>query len=303
MMKRYSNQIQTMRRYPKAASCRAIDGVTGESPRQFNPANRQRWYCSLIFWTHRAIIYTGCLLIAATFYMPASAQETPANTGGALLVPLSYAYQLPGADLSDRFGGNFSLGGGLEYLTAKQHWFFGLQGQFLFGSTVKPDVLAELRTPEGYIYGNNKSVADIQLRERGFYAGAHIGKLVPLSAANPRSALRLSFGAGLLQHKIRIQDDPVASVPQLEGEYKSGYDRLSNGLSLKQFIGYQLLGEEGRINFYAGLEFIQGFTRSRRDFQFDLRSAPEEERFDLLFGLRVGWILPFYLRKAEEVYY
>ncbi len=243
------------------------------------------------------------LLLTASFTAPVLAQSAPANTGNALLLPLNYAFQLPGADMAERFGGNFSLGGGLEYLTAKQNWFIGLQGQFLFGSTVKTDVLAELRTPEGFIYGNNKSVADIQLRERGFYAGVHIGKLLPLSAANPRSALRLSFGAGLLQHKIRIQEDPIAAVPQLEGAYEKGYDRLSNGLALKQFIGYQMLGTEGRINFYAGLEFMQGFTRSRRDFQFDLRGAPEEERLDLLFGLRVGWILPFYLRKGEEIYY
>jgi hypothetical protein len=235
--------------------------------------------------------------------LPVIAQDEPPAREAALLFRLGYGYQLPGGALADRFGGNFSVDGGLDLLLREQDWVFSVEGQFLFGSEVKADVLAPLRTPEGYIYAADQSPADIRLSGRGFYVGAAAGRLIPLSAVNPRSALRLSLGGGLLQHKIRIQDDPFHFVPQLSAEYKKGYDRLSNGPALRQFIGYQLLNPGGGLHFYAGIDLLQGFTRSRRDFNFDTQQADDRARLDLLFGLRAGWILPFYLRKASEIYY
>lgn len=249
--------------------------------------------------------FADLLFIALLLFLagPAWGQAEPVNRDKALLFRLGYAYQIPGGDLADRFGANFNLGAGLDFLSKKKHWIIGLEGQFLFGNEVKTDVLAGLRTPEGLIYGNDRSPADIQLRERGIYLGAMAGKLLPLSEANPRSALRITLGAGLLQHQIRIQDDPLRTVPQLAGEYRKGYDRLTNGLALQQFLGYQLLDNKGQINFYAGLELSESFTRSRRTVNFDTGLADTQQRLDLLLGLRVGWILPFYLKRAEEIYY
>jgi len=229
-----------------------------------------------------------------------AARET--KPAPALLFNISYAYQVPGGDLADRFGPGFSLGSGLEYLS-RNNWIAGINGQFFFGSQVETDVLAGLRTPEGFIYGNDKSIADIQLRQRGFHIGGLVGRLIPLSRNNPRSGLRLTLGGGLLQHRIRIQEDPISNVPQLSGDYRKGYDRLSSGFSLQQFIGYQLLSPDGLINFFAGFELTQAFTENRRAFQYDTRQVDTDKRTDLLFGLRVGWILPFYLRKADEIYY
>lgn len=232
------------------------------------------------------------------------ASQTPINTDKVLLLHISYAMQKPGGDLSDRFGTNFDVGGGLEWMTAKGNWIFGLDGGYLFGSNVKTDVLAGLRTPDGYIIGNDRVYADIQLRERGFHGTLLVGKLFSLSDVNKRSGIRVTLGGGFLQHKIRIQDDPSRSVPQLSEAYKKGYDRLSNGLLLTQFIGYQYLGADRRANFFAGIEFSQGFTQNRRDFNFDTRSTDTAKRLDLLFGIRVGWTLPFYLNSnPDSIYY
>lgn len=226
------------------------------------------------------------------------------NVGNVLQVQLAYGAQMPGGDLADRFGYNFSIEGGLEWMTAKGNWTLGLHGQYLFGNRVKTDVLAALRTDEGYIIGNDRSPADIFLRERGLYLGLRAGKLIPLGGANARSGIKVAIGAGLLQHRIRIQKDPLRSVPQLQGDYRAGYDRLTNGPALHQFIGYQLLSRDGRINLYAGLEFFQAFTQNRRLVNFDTRTGEPGNRLDLLSGLRLGWILPFYSGKeADEIYY
>ncbi len=234
----------------------------------------------------------------------AFAQSSELNKGNGLLVHISYGAQLPAGDLSDRFGISTSIGGGLDFITDKNNLLVGIEGSYQFGDNVKEDVLAGLRTPDGFIIGNDRSYADIQLRQRGFYIGGLIGKLFTLSKNNYRSGIRLTLGAGLLQHKIRIQEDPSRFVPQLSDVYKKGYDRLSNGFSLNQFIGYQLLASNKRVNFYAGFEFIQGFTQNRRNFNFDTLSQDTSKRLDLYFGLRLGWTLPFYMgTAANEIYY
>jgi hypothetical protein len=231
--------------------------------------------------------------------------EFDLNRGNGILFNLSYAYHSPGGDLGKRFGDHFSVGSGLEFISDKGHWLFGLGMNYYFGNQVGENPLSALQNDQGGIIGNNRSYADIQLRMRGFYTGVHLGKLIPLGFANPRSGIRVTVSAGLLQHKIRIQDDPLSFVPQLDEEYKKGYDRLSNGLSFTEFVGYQLLSTNKRINFFAGLELTQGFTMSRRDFDFSMRQQDTTERLDLNVGFRVGWILPFYVgeRASEEVYY
>ncbi|WP_020539121.1 hypothetical protein [Lewinella cohaerens] len=224
------------------------------------------------------------------------------NSGKALLLNFGYAPEVPLGDLDERFGLGFAPEISLDFIT-ESNWIIGIQGMYLFGSNVEEDVLAGLRTESGVIIGNDRSPADIQLRQRGSYFGLRAGRLISLFEDNPRSGIRLNLGAGLLQHRIRIQEDPFRAVPQLEGEYLKGYDRLTNGLTLHQFVGYQVIGKNTGINITAGFEFYEGFTQSRRSFDFSSRVADTEKRLDILAGFRFSFTLPFYLGNAEEVYY
>lgn len=248
------------------------------------------------------------ILLFLLLPLMASAQEYgefDLNRGNGILFNISYAYHSPGGDLGKRFGEHFSVGSGVDYITDKGNWIFGLGMNYYFGFQVAENPLIGLRNDQGGIIGNNRGYADIQLRMRGFYAGAHVGKLIPVGFSNPRSGLRLTVSAGLLQHKIRIQDDPLSFVPHLDDDYKKGYDKLSNGLAFTEFVGYQLLSTNKRINFFAGFEFTQGFTMNRRAFDFDTRQQDTTNRVDLNVGFRVGWVLPFYVgqRASEEIYY
>ena len=103
----------------------------------------------------------------------------------------------------------------------------------------------------------------------------------------------------MLQHKIRIE----GAAPQLMGEYKKGYDRLSNGLALGEFIGYVHLGKNHFINFFAGFEIIEAFTKNRRSFNIDTIEKDDTKRLDILSGFKFGWIIPLYRRNADEFYY
>ena len=78
---------------------------------------------------------------------------------------------------------------------------------------------------------------------------------------------------------------------------------LSNGPSISQFIGYVHFGNNKTINFHIGAEFIQAWTKSRRPFDFDRMQADTQKRFDRLWGIRVGWMLPLYKRTAKESYF
>ena len=226
------------------------------------------------------------------------------NKGNALIFKLGFGAHLPGGDLADRFDVPTSIGSGVEFITSQSNWIIGADYNFFFGNRVNEDVLAPLRTDQGQLIANDRSIADIQLRMRGFYAGMHVGKLFGIGLKNPRSGIRVSLGAGVLQHKIRIQDDPFKSVPQLSGEYKKGYDRLTNGFTITESIGYQILSKDKRVNLFLGFELTQAFTQNRRDFNFDTREKDDTPRLDLLSGFRVSWMLPFYFGKeADEIYY
>lgn len=246
------------------------------------------------------------LLLFLSLAFQAVAQKFPEhpeaarpNTGPAILTHFSVGLQLPAGDMADRFGANGNFGGGAEWIS-RNNFILGLEGHYIFGSKVKEDPLAILRTPEGDIIGGNQLVADVALRERGYYIGGLIGKLFPVGTE--RSGIRVSLGAGMLRHWIRLQDNS-SSVPQITGDYAKGYDRLTGGLMLQQFVGWQHLSTNRRSNWMIGLEFGQGFTESLRSWDFTAMRKLDEKRTDLRFGLRLTWTLPFYMSGAENIYY
>jgi hypothetical protein len=243
------------------------------------------------------------LLFLTMLTVQSQAQISPVNTGDAILVHASYGYIQPGGDLADRFGSSLSPGLRAEWLFDSTQWFAGVHGAFFFGNRVKQDVLSGLRTTDGGIIGNDRSFADVQLRMRAWLTTVYGGKVIPLGQGAARSGIRLELGLGYFRHKIRIQDDPSRSVAPLSEAYKKGYDRLSAGIALHQSVGYQYLSADGRINFALSFECTQARTEGLRGYQYDLRGTDNEQRTDVLFGLRATWILPFYVTEGEAIYY
>lgn len=223
-----------------------------------------------------------------------------ATKGVALLANFNYGIGKPGKDLAVRFGMSSAAGVGVEMLGNKTNLIIGADFSYFFSKKVNEDPLIKLVNYDTYIYGNDKGLSSYLLRERGFVMQGYVGKLFVFDkkAAN-RSGIRVTFGAGYMQHKIRLQDDS-RSIAQFSGDYKKGYDRLTGGLSLSQYVGYQYLSNNRRINFSLGFDFSQGFTKSLRDWDFDLKSKNTTPRLDLLYGMRATLILPFYLGDLGE---
>jgi len=214
----------------------------------------------------------------------------------------TYAFQWPGGDLSERFGANSSIGAGFLYKTHR-NWLVGLDACFIFGNIIKQDSLMQnLYTSDGYIIGQDGQYADMGIYERGFNTSFKLGKIFPVFGSNKNSGIMFLAGAGYLQHKIRIEvRDNTA--PQVGGEYKKGYDRLTSGFQVSEFLGYMYIGNSRLANFFAGLEWMQAWTENRRSMNFDEGRRDDSKRLDMLYGIKIGWIIPFRKRLPKDFYY
>jgi hypothetical protein len=221
---------------------------------------------------------------------------------GTTLVSASYSFQVPAGDLAKRFGENSNTSLWVTRKTAK-NFLFTLNGSFIFGNKIRENgILDSIKTSAGFIINSNGEPAIIRLYERGFYVTVSAGKVFSVFSPNPNSGIFVLAGGGFLQHKIRIEDIGN-TAPQLTKDYKKGYDRLTNGGALFQFIGYQYLSSKRYLNFFAGFEFIEAWTHSRRSWDADLMKKDDASRIDLLSGIRAGWILPLYRRSPDAFYY
>lgn len=217
-------------------------------------------------------------------------------------ISISYAYQVPGGDMEYRFGDNHNIGFGF-HIKSKTNWYYGVQGTYITGNRViqEKGFLSNLKVEGGYVLDNDGQFAKVSLQQRGFTITADGGYLFPVLGPNRNSGILVFGGVGLLQHKIRIEHQD-SEISQLEGEYLKGYDRLTNGLVLHQFAGYYYMSNYKLVNFYIGIEGWQGFTQSRRDFNFDTQMKDDAKRLDMLYGIRAGWVLHLYKRMSTDYY-
>jgi len=246
--------------------------------------------------------YLPFLLAAVLIHSQCKAQKSINDSSITFtVIGTNYGFLFPGGDMADRFGSCSEIGGSFA-LKLKSNWTLSFDAQYLFGKTVKEDhILDGITTDDNVIIGEDGAYADVRFYERGYHITFSIGKVLSFNKPNPNSGIWITAGGGFLQHKIRI-DAVNDDVPELSTEYRKGYDRLTNGFELREFLGYIYFGKKRLINFYAGFEFIQGFTQNRRDYNFDTKTHDDEKRIDLLNGFRVGWLLPLYKRPPEKFY-
>ncbi|MBK9175029.1 MAG: hypothetical protein IPM46_01580 [Flavobacteriales bacterium] len=230
------------------------------------------------------------------------AQGIRDTTIALVAVQASYAHQWPGGDLASRFGDNSNIGLG-AYRKFRSNWLVGAEGSFLFGNQVKePGILRNVINSSGQVVDKDGEMADVFLYERGWTALAFVGRLLPVIGPNPNSGFVIKLGGGYMRHKVRVQTQQNI-VPQLEGEYLDGYDRLTAGPALLGYLGYHHFGNRRLVNFHIGVELMMGFTEPLRAFNFDTEQYNLGGRTDLLTGLRVGWSLPIYRRHDDRFHY
>jgi len=237
------------------------------------------------------------------FYHGAEAQINLSEKIEFPFAAVHYAYQIPGHDLAQRFGNNSQIGASFFY-KFRSNLVTGVEGSFLFSENVRRNdqYLRLIAASDGNVISEAGTFAGIFFHQRGFNLQARVGGIIPIFGPNPNSGLLILGGAGMLQHKIRIEVEGN-NVPQLRGDYRKGYDRLTSGPSISQYIGYVYFDNEHTINFQVGLEFTQAWTQSRRSFDFDRMQPDIKKRFESLWGVRIGWLLPLIKRAPRDYYY
>ena len=219
-------------------------------------------------------------------------------------VGVHYGGNWTSGDLADNYGYMSHVGFLAGYKTNK-NWFLGFDANFMFGNQVRvTGLFDDLVDSYGNITDINGDIAKVLVYARGFNANFAVGKVFPILSPNKNSGIFVHAGMGYLLHRIRIETQDQV-VPQIELDYKKGYDRLTIGPNIHEFVGYSFMSNGGYLNFYGGFYFQQGFTKNRRTIFFDQPTTPvsTDLRLDLQFGFRVGWFIPIYKRQPKAFYY
>ena len=218
------------------------------------------------------------------------------------VVYAAYSYQFPSGDLTKLFGSNSSIGGGLMFKT-KSNILFGVEGNFLFGGIVNngDSLLKGISTPGGFVIDANGYYADIAYSMRGYSIFGKFGGIISVLAPNPNSGITLMAGGGYFQDNVRIHN-PGNTAPQILGDYNKGYDRLNSGFAINGSVGYSWFSNSRLVNLYLGFEFIQTWTKNKREYFFDTRSYENISYSTQYYGIKAEWIIPFYRRAPKEFY-
>lgn len=236
------------------------------------------------------------------YSLPAAAQiNLKDSIVKASIINVDLGMGLPAADLADRFGAHALVGIGYQY-KFENNVLFGGSAHYIFGNTVKDSTLIDnLRNDAGYVIGIDGFLYTPILGEQGFDFSLQIGHITQLLAVNPNSGITWLAGLGLLEHNISMVVDE-SYVPQLNKEYKKGYDRLSNGFMLNQYIGYYLFSNKNYVNFRAGFEMQEAFTKNRRGYNFDTQQIDDEVHFDVIINFKLSWNLTIFEKPKRRFY-
>ncbi|MFC2128335.1 hypothetical protein ACFLRR_00525, partial [Bacteroidota bacterium] len=213
---------------------------------------------------------------------------------------MHFGYQIPGGNIAERYGNNGYAG--LSYfLKLKSNWIIEAQYDYIFGEFYGERTNFEgIYSQEGYFFTEDGRFIEVHARESGFFGGIKLGKIFPVFGSNPNSGILFQVGAGLLQYKTYLEE--TNDVPVLNDEYSKGWDRLTNGFALNQFIGYMHMSDRYRFNFFAGFEFYQAWTQNRRDYDFYSMQKMDNKNNDFLYSFKVGWLINFSKRNPERFY-
>ena len=216
-------------------------------------------------------------------------------------ISILYGHHIPVADMAKRFSRSGSLGLAFDIKDKKSH-YWGVQVHYHFGNRVtEPGLIQNLYTDNGEILDNQGQPSIVYIQQRGWTACVEGGHLFNALGPNLNSGLLATIGLGMMTHKIRIEHQSN-EINALQGDYLKGYDRLSAGLMGRAFLGYFYMSNNKLVNIVAGLEWIQGQTKSVRGYNYDTQMMDNDRRSDGYFGLKLGWVLHLYQRAPDKFY-
>ncbi len=211
------------------------------------------------------------------------------SAASGFLFELSYAGQLPGGYIGKLFGFNSNVQGGVRYKT-QNNWVFGGEFSYMFGNYLRNTaILDSIATTNGNVIANDGNYPGVSYFETGFDIQLTAGKLFPVSK-NLNSGILTMISVGYIQYHLSITA-PSDWTPQISGDYLQGYQHLTAGACITEFIGYQYISKKSFVALFGGFEFTEAMAKSLQ-YDFESNSKNPNYRFNMLSGIRVGWMLP-----------
>ncbi len=244
-----------------------------------------------------ALMFTSISSTAQWDSIPTSKSKTGWIIAG------TFTYDIPFADMADRFGNSYTFGGALMKKTEK-NIYIQTFAEFIFGDKVRQtDMYRNLGWSDLQLYDFNGYLRNVELNELGMNIGVGVGKTLLLKKdKNLDNGINFMTSISLLQHRIN-HVDPDGALPQAIGDYAKGYDYLSNGLCLNQNISYIHFSQSSLTNFSVGLNFRFGFTKNRRSIDFATGVHDDALRSDFMIGFHFRWFIPLFSKLDTEVYF
>lgn len=206
-------------------------------------------------------------------------------------------FNKPTGILSDRFNTFWGIPIGLT-IKDRNNFYYHFEHIPLVGSQVtEPNLFNGLTGATGLFLDINGNPAVIRQYMRGFMTQFQIGREFIHFGKKKKSSLGFGVGAGFLQHRIELKFDR-GNIPQIEGTNEYGFDRLTAGFLLSQNIIYRYVNPS-TMSLYATLNFNQGFTKNKRNWNNGENNTIYNSRLDLFPNLGAGIIIPL---KFKEPY-
>ncbi len=229
-------------------------------------------------------------------------KEKKFDSGSAWLLAPVFTAQFPYGNMRERFGYNSLFGMHISYKTDR-NWLWGVEGNFLFGTQVKESyVITGIATSTNQYIGQNNDLIGVTPQEQGFNVKFTAGKIFPVHRNFPDAGILIMTSFGFLLHKIAINVRET-SLPQLSKVYRQGYDRMSNGPVLSQFVGGTFMMRRRYASAYLGVTFDVAFTQGRRAFDFYSHAPLNDKRIDMFVGLKFAWIIPVFTQTSEKEFF
>ncbi len=246
------------------------------------------------------------ILLAFTPFIIKAQYNIKSDTISTFMFQVTYAYQFPGQDTKTLYNNNNSIGGSIYYKT-EGNWLFAFNGNFISGNSVKvtrEEVFGDILDNNGEIITGDGIFGSYALFERGAHFQVKVGKIFPVLSPNPNCGFFVQGGVGYLWNRLRTEFGSYASPPPaLAGDYPYGYDRMRGGFAWSGEIGYLFLSNSRVLNFSLSLEFTQAYTKSLRQWDFNLMEKDTNSYIDQYVGIRAAIYIPTYKRKPADYYY
>ena len=222
-----------------------------------------------------------------------------------ILTP-NFTYNIVLADLRKEYGNNLAIGTDVG-VKMKNNWSIDFGFKYLFGGDINPDLIDStfkgLVCDGRFIASNGVASGEIELEFRGLSFHLQGGKIIPLSKRYRNSGIWIKCGVGVTQHFINIKN-PENKVLSLTPEYRKGYDKLTLGFSLYQFVGYAHMTKRNLFCLYGGVEFFENFAHRQRKFDYSLmRDDRSSQLFEAMIGFKIGWIIPLYKHDPNKEFH